>query len=567
MSNLTDDILWNIDIVDVISRHVNLKRVGKNFSWLCPFHREKTPSFTVAPDKQIYKCFWCWAWWNAIKFIMDIERIEFWEAVKILSKTANIDISKYQFNDEKLEKNVTEKEKIKFMNKITQKFFSESLENSQLAKEYVNIKRKLDSNIIKDFWIWYAPASHYELIKLLKSKWFNDDDIIKAWLGKKWSNQDTYSFFRNRLMFPIHDHMWNIVAFAGRSLDPQDMPKYLNTTETLIYDKSKTLYWLHIAKNYIKDHDKLIVVEWYMDVIALYRAWLPVGIASCWTALTQNHINLAKRYTQNIIFSFDSDEAGIQATIRGLKIAYENDIYPQIIQIPKGFKDLDELVNDTPKDNIWETIVKNTLDWFEYISRILIETWWVSSPIKRKQIISNLFEIINSIKDHSIKDFYLEKIANKLNINYYILRWQFEVYSKTNKIYTKTTDSKPKDLFNEKYILASLFLDDFVSKNNLWDEKISKMLTIIEKISWNFEGSLIYKIINNQLENEDKQELLQSQLWWERQLDTLKHDKKISEINNFLKRQIHKFNQIIMKSPNISSEDKITLHNEIKKLT
>lgn len=567
MSDLTDDILSNIDIVDIVWKYVNLKRVGKNFSWLCPFHREKTPSFTVAPDKQIYKCFGCGAWWNAIKFIMDIERIEFWEAIKILSKNANIDISKYKLNDEKLEKNVTEKEKIKLMNKYTLNFFKENLDKSPVASKYVKELRKLDKAIIDTFWIWYATSNHYDLIKLLKEKWFNDDDIIKAWLWKKWNSQDTYSFFRDRIMFPIFDHMGNNVAFAGRSIDPKDMPKYLNTTETLVYDKSKVLYWLNIAKNYMKEYDKLIVVEWYMDVIALYRAWLPIWIASCGTALTQNHINLAKRYTQNIIFSFDSDDAGIQATIRWLKIAYENDIFPQIIRVPKWFKDLDELVNANSKDEILNIIDQNTIDWFDHISQILTASSDIRSPIKRKQLISDLFDIINSIKDHSISDFYLEKIANKLNINYYILRGQFDVYRKTNKNYVKKPEAKAKEAINEKYLLWCLFLDNFISTSALESEKNKKLIENLIKISSYFESSLINKIISNEITDEEKQQLLQGQLWWEKQLDTMKQDKKILEIENFLKRQLHKFNQLLSKSSNISIEDKMNIQKNIQALT
>jgi len=181
MSNLSEDVLSNIDIVDIVGKYVNLKKAGKNYLWLCPFHKEKTPSFTVAPDKQIYKCFGCGAGWNAIKFLMELERIDYPEAIKILSKQANIDLSKYNYSDAKEQKMVWQKERAKLINKKVLQFFQENFKTSDLAKKYLYENRNLTDKTINAFEIWYAPDSNYELIKSLRSSWWSDDEIVAMW--------------------------------------------------------------------------------------------------------------------------------------------------------------------------------------------------------------------------------------------------------------------------------------------------------------------------------------------------------------------------------------------------
>ncbi len=242
MSNLTEDILAGVDIVDVVSRYVQIKKSGANFMGLCPFHNEKTPSFTVSADKQIFKCFGCGAWGNAITFLIDVEKIEFWDAIKILAKDANIDINKYITKNKISDKQINEKEKIKSINTHAKNFFKKQLQSNQKVKEYAFEQRQLTEDVLEKFEIWYAPGNFYELVNFLKNKWYSSNDIIKSSLAKKTSTGEDYSFFRNRLMFPIYDHIWNLVAFAGRVLDPNDNPKYLNISETPVYDKSKVLY-------------------------------------------------------------------------------------------------------------------------------------------------------------------------------------------------------------------------------------------------------------------------------------------------------------------------------------
>lgn len=567
MSALNEDVLANIDIVDLVWKYVRLKKIWRNFGGLCPFHNEKTPSFVVAPDKQIFKCFGCGVGWNAIKFLMDIEKIDYWEAIKILAKQWNIDLSKYKFDDEKLEKNVNQREKIKLMNKYCLNYFKENLKNHKISYNYISQDRKLSDDIIEKFWIWYAPDNHFELIKFLNAKWFDSNDIITAGLWKKWSNWEIYSFFRNRIIFPIFDQMNNIVAFAGRAISSSDMPKYLNTPETMLYDKSKVLYGLNLAKTNINNYDKLIIVEWYMDVIALFRANLPIWIASCWTALTQNHLNLAKRYSQKIIFAFDNDSAWIQATQRSLKIAYENDIFPMVFQLDKNYKDIDEFINANPQD-LDKMIDTMSWDWFDFICNILLQKYNIKSPIDRKNMLNEVFDLIVWIQDSSVVMLYIERIANIFNVNYNILLQQFQTFKKLHKyeIKSKLPSDTTNFKFQEEYIVASLFYDDFLKKNKLDVQNIIEIMNLILDLNSIFENKLITQIVGWVLSTEQKDELLQCQLWWEKQFDTLKEDKKIQEIANYLKRQLKIFNQNISKNPNLSIEQKIEISQKIKKI-
>jgi DNA primase len=243
LSKVTDDILASVDIVETINRYVPLKRAGANFTACCPFHNEKTPSFMVSPTKQIFKCFGCGKGGNVITFVQEIERIDFRDAIKELAKQTNIDLSKYQTDPKKYEKRNDGKEKVKRIHKIAQKFFLEQLEKNPEAKKYLIEERKLDEETIKKFGIGYSPNSHYAMIQELKSKGFSDQDLIEASLAKRsQTGRDIYTFFRNRIMFPIYDTMSNIVGFSARIIDPNDKPKYLNSSENKVFQKSQLLY-------------------------------------------------------------------------------------------------------------------------------------------------------------------------------------------------------------------------------------------------------------------------------------------------------------------------------------
>jgi len=267
-----------------------LKRSGSNFSGNCPFHNEKTPSFMVSPAKQIFKCFGCGKGGNLITFVQEIERIDFRDTIKELAKMGNINLEKYQLDNKKIEEYADEKEKIKRMHKLAQQFFVNELKKNTAALTYLKEQRKLDDKMIEYFGIGYAPESHYTLLQHLKSKGFNDNDLIQASLAKKGQNQDIYSFFRHRITFPIYDTMQNVIGFSARIVDPNATggnlasagtgPKYLNSAEHKAFDKSSILYGLNRAKNHVKEHNAIIIVEGQMDVVGLTRLGFPIGVAT-----------------------------------------------------------------------------------------------------------------------------------------------------------------------------------------------------------------------------------------------------------------------------------------------
>jgi len=567
--SLIDDILDNIDIVDIIGRYINLKRVGRNYVALCPFHREKTPSFVVSPEKQIFKCFWCWIGGNAIKFIMEYEKVDFRDAIKILAKEAWIDISKYKKFETKEEKKWSEKEKYLTINKYALKFFKEELRKSPEAIKYLKEERHLTDNIIEQFQLWYAPDSFSKLIDYLLNKWFEAEDIIKIGLWKQ-NNTNLFSFFKKRIIFPIYDHIWNLVAFAWRVIDPNDSPKYLNTPETPIYDKSKVLYWLNIAKNYYREFEnKIFIVEWYMDVIALARWWIPIWVATCWTALTPNHVKLLKRYTENIIFSFDNDDAWLNATIRWLKICFENEIYPKNFLLPAKFKDFDEAINNLWKDEFKNLILdkNNYKDSFLFITEKLIHKYNINEPLERKQFFNILFDTLINLKDYSILQFYLQKLWEITNTDPQILFKQFKTFirkNKFNKTLNEDNQSNTKQLDTNR-LLASLIYQDFrlnlLTDNLKLKKNVEEFIELIIAISPLLEWNILKKITEDNLDSNEIEKLKEYQLRWEQQ-------KEIDKIlTKFILSETQRIIKILIKLNELDEEEKIEFINQFKNIS
>ena len=300
---LIEDIKNSNDIVDIISQYVILKRSGRNFFGLCPFHKEKTPSFSVSPDKQIFHCFGCGAGGNVIHFISKIENVDFKESMQILADRANIKLPTLDGSIDS--KRLELKEKVYKINEFAANYYHEELykPTAKVAQEYVK-KRKLDNNALKTYTIGYAPTNS-SLYKLLKAQGFTDEQILASDLVNKMGN-NFVDRFRNRLIFPIQDVRNRYIAFGGRVLD-NSLPKYINSPENIVYSKARNLYGLNIAKN--TKLQKLLIVEGYMDVVSLHQRGIENAVASCGTALTEAQGRLLRKYAEKIIISYDSDGA------------------------------------------------------------------------------------------------------------------------------------------------------------------------------------------------------------------------------------------------------------------
>ena len=304
------------DIVDVISQYVHLKRSGRNFFGLCPFHNEKSPSFSVSPDKQIFHCFGCGVGGNIFTFLTKIEGITFIEAVQNLAKRANIQLPTIEGNLQDLEREKL-KQKVYKINEFVAKYYHENLykNTSKIAQEYVK-KRKLNNETLQSYQIGFSGTFN-ELYKELIKQGFEEKEILETGLVNKNDNGTFIDRYRNRLMFPICDIRGKVIAFGGRVLD-DSKPKYINSPENVVYSKGKHLYGLNVAKK--GDISRLLIVEGYMDVISLHQRGITNVVAALGTALTQSQGWLLRKNSQQVILSFDSDGAGQTAIVRSLEI-------------------------------------------------------------------------------------------------------------------------------------------------------------------------------------------------------------------------------------------------------
>ena len=360
---LIDEIRNSNDIVDIISQYVILKRSGRNFFGLCPFHKEKTPSFSVSPDKQIFHCFGCGAGGNVIHFISKIENVDFKESLEILADRAGIKLPTLENNVDS--KRLELKEKVYEINKLVAMYYHETLYKPQAkpAQEYVK-KRKLDNKALKEFCIGYAENANV-LYKLLKEKGFTEEEILASDLVIKKGN-NYVDRFKNRLIFPIQDIRNRFIAFGGRVLD-NSLPKYINSPENIVYSKARNLYGLNVAKN--TKTRKLIIVEGYMDTVSLHQRGIDNVVASCGTALTEAQGRLLRKYAEKVIISYDSDSAGQAATLRGLEILNNLGCDIRILQM-EGAKDPDEYVIKYGNGR-FNDLVENAISLVEFKIKVL----------------------------------------------------------------------------------------------------------------------------------------------------------------------------------------------------
>ena len=347
--SIIEEIKQRNEIVSVVEQYVRLeKKSAQNLFGLCPFHSEDTPSFSVSPGKQIYYCFGCHKGGNVINFIMEIERIGYLDALKLLAERAKIEIP--SSNDEEYQKRADLHKKLYNANTEAARFFYTSLigPRGAVAREYLK-KRGIDPKTAKRFGLGYALEEWEELYQHLRSKGYSDEIIFLTGLFKKRSDPSNsgnssgrgmYDLFRNRLMFPIFDYLGRIVAFGGRAID-DSMPKYINSPETPIYTKGKHLYGFHIAKSSKVKH--LIIVEGYMDAISMHQAGVDNAVASLGTALTEQQALLIRRHSEDAVIAYDADAAGQTATLRGLEILTRKGCRVSVLCLPEG-KDPDEFI-------------------------------------------------------------------------------------------------------------------------------------------------------------------------------------------------------------------------------
>lgn len=406
---LIDEIRNSNDIVDIISQYVILKRSGRNFFGLCPFHKEKTPSFSVSPDKQIFHCFGCGAGGNVIHFISKIENVDFKESLEILADRAGIKLPTLENNVDS--KRLELKEKVYEINKLVAMYYHETLYKPQAkpAQEYVK-KRKLDNKALKEFCIGYAENANV-LYKLLKEKGFTEEEILASDLVIKKGN-NYVDRFKNRLIFPIQDIRNRFIAFGGRVLD-NSLPKYINSPENIVYSKARNLYGLNVAKN--TKTRKLIIVEGYMDTVSLHQRGIDNVVASCGTALTEAQGRLLRKYAEKVIISYDSDSAGQAATLRGLEILNNLGCDIRILQM-EGAKDPDEYVIKYGNGR-FNDLVENAISLVEFKIKVLKKGLNIENTNDKIKFMNEIAKILGGVDNKIEQEIYIDKISSDYNIS------------------------------------------------------------------------------------------------------------------------------------------------------
>lgn len=607
---ILDEVRRNNDIVDVISQYATLKRKGRNYFALCPFHNEKSPSFSVSPEKQIFHCFGCGKGGDVIHFIMNIENISFPEAVKELAARAHIQLPTNDDPEESAREAL--KSKVYKVNEEAAKFYNEQLYNPAIAKEaedYVK-KRKLKNNTLIAFQIGYA-ADNNELLADLKSKGFGEQEMLASQLIGKNSSGRLYDKFRHRLMFPIKDIRGRTIAFGGRVLD-KSLPKYINSPEDIVYSKGRNLFGLNVAKSGISGPLKrILIVEGYMDAISLYQSGITNVVASLGTALTQNQGWLLRKNAEQVILGYDADGAGQNAIMRGIDILKNMGVDIRILQLNgivppevvkanpgKYPKDPDEYVNMYGRDKFLK-VMDEAISVVEYKIKVLKRKYNLNNTSDKINFLNDIAKVLASEDNTIEREIYIDKISKTYSISKEAIIGEInKILNRTNtkiqgtKILerpdvverheTKTNNSDELDDSNiNKNILKKeqmaiylivndreISLDRIKKAINLKYIKSKKNKIILEKL---FDESSNVDIENilGLFDNQEIINYLSGILAMDFEIDDV--NKAISDIENYYNKEVKlaRRNEILAKlkdASNLESDEKISLENELNNI-
>ena len=543
-NELIERIKDSNNIVDVIGQYVTLKRKGTTYFGLCPFHREKTPSFAVSETKQVYHCFGCHNGGTVIQFLQNIENISFREALEILAERARIELPKVQdtYYDIKQEK---KKEMAYKINEMASNYFMKSLvdvndKTNKLAQEYVK-KRKLNKQMIIDFKIGYSKIG---LVKYLVSHGIKEEDIIAVGLAYRRDNNSIVDRFINRLMFTLKDIKGRVIGFTGRKLDDNlDVAKYINTNENIVYSKGNNLYVLDIAKNYSRN--EMIIVEGNMDAISLHQRDIRNVVASMGTALTEKQARLILRYTKNVKIAYDSDAAGEEATIRGLDILDKLGADVRVVKY-EGAKDPDEYIIKFGKESFLKQ-VKNSISLFEFKLENVSKKYNLENISDKVKFMGEVLELLLKIRNSAERDIYIKEISKKYGISAESIYLEIEKKEKNIKtdgisaeVFLENVKKETeKDLENDK---------EKAEKIKKYTEELIliKVLIYNKSARVNFKNNISLSVISDELNRKTIGNIIQNiDLDEVKLIDKLLLDEEISK----------KITEILSRDDNIFKSD------------
>ena len=427
---IIEEVRQNNDIVDIISQYVHLTRKGRNYFGLCPFHNEKSPSFSVSPDRQIFHCFGCGVGGNVYTFLMKIEGITFREALEQLAERANIQLPTLENNADTAREEL--KAKVYKVNEFTAEFYHQNLYKpvAKIAQEYVK-KRRMNTETLEAYKIGYS-GKFDELYKALKSQGFGEKEILESGLVNKNDNGTYIDRYRNRLMFPICDARGKVIAFGGRVLD-DSKPKYINSPENIVYSKGRHLFGLNVAK---KDSaKKILIVEGYMDVISLHQRGITNVVGALGTALTEQQGWLLRRTTEQVILGFDADGAGQTAIARSMEILQKMGCDMRVLQI-EGAKDPDEFIVKFGEGR-FKLAIDNAISLVEFKVKNLKKELNLENTGDKIKFLNEIAKILSKVENTMEREIYIEKIAKGYNIS------KEAIYAEVNKlIYSGVKEDK-----------------------------------------------------------------------------------------------------------------------------
>lgn len=472
----SDDIIEEVrmknDIVDVVSQYVKLNRRGNTYFGLCPFHNEKTPSFSVTPSKQMYYCFGCGAGGNVYNFVMEYENYTFGEALQHLADRAGVQLPKIEYSREAREK-AEKRATLLEINKLAASYFYYQLrrENGSQAYAYL-INRGVSEDTIKKFGLGYSDKYSDDLYKFLKSKNYSDDLLRESGLFNVDERHGMYDKFWNRVIFPIMDVNNRVIGFGGRVMG-DGKPKYLNSPETKIFDKSRNLYGLNIARTTRKNY--LILCEGYMDVISMHQAGFTNAVASLGTALTSGHASLLKRYTQEVLLLYDSDDAGVRAALRAIPILREAGITSRVVSL-KPHKDPDEFIKALGGEE-FEKRLERAMDSFMFRIHMAQKEFTMEEPQGQNRFFERCAQMLLELSDELERNLYIEAIVKDYRgygINVEDLRKRVNTLAlrgtpAEQRVQPKTTGAQPKKRDSASEKAQKLMLTWLVTYPGIFD--------------------------------------------------------------------------------------------------
>lgn len=443
--NKLEEIKLTADIFDVVSDHVKLKKSGSGFLGLCPFHNEKTPSFHVNPSIGIYKCFGCSRGGDAIQFLIEIEGVSFEESVRMLAERYHIEIPE-SIRDEADDPNFKLKEGVYHALRFAAVYFYNVLKthlDAEKARNYLD-NRGFTPDTIKNYGLGYALDSFNGLLKHAESSSINRDYLHAAGLIKKGNNENWYDTFRGRVMFPIFNVNKKIIAFGGRIIENNKTAKYINSPQTIAYDKSKALYGIHIAKNEIRKRDETILVEGYTDVLMLHQEGIKNCVSTSGTSLTTDQLRMMHKYSDNLLLIFDADQAGQQAMKRGLDLALNEGLQVRLLSLPDG-EDPDTFVKQFGRKAFENLVEKKSLDFLSFLIGKAKATKSWDNPQKRSAIIERILETIALVKEPIERQSLILSLSEKTGIGDKSLMQELVLIIKN-----QNQDERRKEVFEDR---------------------------------------------------------------------------------------------------------------------